>query len=69
MALTGPLPSAVNTRRSSPTHTLTVASVVKSPLGSSSVMTRMLSTRKKSCSQPAARRISSSSEASAASKW
>ena len=69
MALTGPLPSAVETRRSSPTHTLTVASVVKSPPGSSSVMTRMLSTLKNSCSQPVARRISSSSEASAASKW
>ena len=69
MALTGPLPSAVDTRRSSPTHTFTVASVVNPSPGSSSVITRMLSTLKKSCSQPAARRISSSSEASAASKW
>ena len=69
MALTGPLPSDVNTKRWSPTHTLTVASVVKSPLLDSSVITRIDSTRKKSCSQPAARRISSSSEASAASKW
>ena len=37
--------------------------------GSSSAMTRIDSTVKKSCSQPAARRMSSSSEASAASKW
>ena len=69
MALTGPLPSAVKTWRSSPTHTLTVASVLKSPFGSSSVITRIASTVKNSCSQPVARRISSSSEASAASKW
>ena len=34
-----------------------------------SLITRMLSTRKKSCCQPAARRISSSNDASAASKW
>ena len=76
MALTGPLPSAVCTYRCAPgrpsppgTHTFTVASVVKSPLGSSSVITRIDSTRKNSCSQPSALRMSSSSEASAASKW
>ena len=39
------------------------------PLGSSSVITRIDSTRKNSCSLPPARRMSSSSEASAASKW
>ncbi len=69
MAFTGPFPSAVRTDRSSPTHTLTVASVPNEPFGSSSVMTRIDSTEKYSCSQPAARRMRSSSDASAASKW
>ena len=69
MALTGPLPSATCTWRASPTHTLTVASVVNWPDSASSVMTRIDSTRNHDCSQPAARRMSSSSDASAASKW
>ena len=39
------------------------------PLVSSSVMTRIDSTSKNGCDQPVARRMSSSSDASAASKW
>jgi len=78
-ALTGPFPSPVAIRRSSPTQILTVASVSMSTVTSFQAraplpdlwptLTSNDSNLKKSWVQPAADRISSSREASAASKW
>ena len=68
-AFTGPLPSAVRTKRSPPSQTLIVASVATFPSARFSTSTRQDSRRNSGSYSPASLRISSSSEPSAASNW
>ena len=75
-ALTGPLPSSVATARSRVDEHLdgglgahTPGRAATSSEARSSVITRNDSTRNHGCSHPVARRINSSSDASATSKW